>query len=66
MGSLRDLPGSPVIKTFSNAGSTDSIADQGAKIPHASHPKSKTLNRSHIVIDSIKTLKKVHIKKTYK
>ena len=66
MGSLRDFSGSPVIKTSSNTGSTDSITDQGAKIPHALHPKSKTLNRSPIVTDSIKTLKNVHIMKANK
>ena len=63
MGSLKDFPGSPVIKTSSNAGGTDSVTGQGAKIPHSLHPKCKILNRSHIITNSIKTLKKVHIKK---
>ena len=66
MGSLRDFSGSPVIKTSSNTGSTDSITDQGAKIPHALQPEKKKRkeNRSNIVTNYIKAfLKMVHILK---
>ena len=39
----RDFPGGPLVKTSpSNAGGVGSIPGQGAKIPHASQPKTKT------------------------
>ena len=39
----RGFPDSPVVKTApSNAGGVGLIPGQGAKIPHASWPKSKT------------------------
>ena len=41
--SIRDFPGGPVVKISpSNTGGVGSIPSQGAKIPHASWPKSKT------------------------
>ena len=44
----RDFPGRLVVKTSpSNAGGTVSMPDQGAKIPHASWAKTKTLNKSN-------------------
>ena len=56
-----DFPGGPVVKTLpSNAGGGGSIPGQGAMIPHASWPMS---NRNSIVMNSVKTLKMVHIKK---
>ena len=70
--SLWDFPGGPVVKTSSsNAGGVGSTPDQGAKILHASWPKSQTnkqtkqlkKNRSNIVTNSIKTFKMVHIQK---
>ena len=46
-----------------NAERVGLIPGQGAKIPLTSGPeKTKTLNRSNIVADSIKTLKMVQIK----
>ena len=56
----RDFSGGPVVKTSSsNAGGAGSNPGQGAKIPHVSWPKAKTLkekeNRSNIVTNSIKT-----------
>ena len=40
---FRDFPGGPVVKTSpSNAGGVDRIPGQGAKIPHAFGPKTKT------------------------
>ena len=61
----RDFPGGPVVKTLpSNAGREGLIPGRGAKIPHALRPKNQNINRSNIVTNSIKTLKKmVHIKK---
>ena len=57
-----------MVKTSpSNAGSAGSIPGWGAKIPHASRPKNQeTKNRSNIVTNSVKTLKRVHIKKILK
>ena len=54
-----------MVKTSpSNAEGVGSIPGQGAKIPHASRPKTpKRENRSNIVTNSKKTLKMVHIKK---
>ena len=46
-----------------NAERVGLIPGQGAKIPLTSGPeKTKTLNRSNIVADSMKTLKMVQIK----
>ena len=48
----------------SNAGDVGLIPGGGAKIPHALGPKNQNMNnRSKIVINSIKTLQMVHIKK---
>ena len=62
-----DFPGGPVVKTSpSNAGGAGSIPGQRAKIPHASQPKNQNIKkktRSNIVMNLIKTLKMVHIKK---
>ena len=50
-----------MVKTLpSNAGGAGSIPGQGAMIPHASWPMS---NRNSIVMNSVKTLKMVHILK---
>ena len=64
-GGLRDFPGGPVVKTLpSNAGGVSLTPGLGAKIPHASGPKTQNIKkRSNIVTNSIKTLKTVHIKK---
>ena len=60
----RDFPGSLVVKTLaSNAEGAGSIPSWGAKILHASWPKSQNINRSNIVTNLIKTFKIVHIKK---
>ena len=62
-----DFPGGPVVKTSpSNAGGAGSIPGQRAKIPHASQPKNQNIKkktRSNIVMNLIKTLKMVHIRK---
>ena len=60
-----DFPGSPVVKTpLSTAGNVDSIPDQGIKIPHASQPKNQNIKqKQYCNKNSIKTLKKVHVKK---
>ena len=55
-----------MVKTsLPNAGGASSIPGQGAEIPHAAQ-ETKTQSRSHIVTNSVKTLKKVHIKKNLK
>ena len=42
----RDLPGGPVVKTLpSNTGGASAIPGQGAKIPHTSRPKNKTIKQ---------------------
>ena len=62
-----DFPGDPVVKTlFSNARGVGSIPVQGARIPHALLPKTQRENRKNIVTKSIKTFKRVHIKKSLK
>ena len=49
-----------MVKTSpSNSGGVGSIPSCGAKIPQASRPKTKTLIRSNVVTNSIKTFKKV-------
>ena len=53
-----------MVKTLlSNAGGTGSTLGPGANIPCASWSKKQKQNRSHIVINSIKTLKMAHISK---
>ena len=57
-----------MVKTLpSKAGSVGLIPGPGAKIPHASQlkkkKKKKTENKSNIVINPIKNLETVHIKK---
>ena len=50
-----------MVKTSpSNVGGAGLVSGQGAKTPHASGPerKPKTHNRSNVVANSIKTLKK--------
>ena len=42
----RDFPGGPVVKNPpANTGDTGLIPGQGAKIPHASRPKTQTKNK---------------------
>ena len=41
----------------SNSGGAGSVLGQGAKVPHASWPKKKSINRKNIVRNSIKTIK---------
>ena len=64
---MRDFHGGPVAKNLpSNGRDMVSIPGQGTKIPHASWLKNPNVdNRSNIVTESIKTLKMVHIKKTF-
>ena len=50
----------------SKAEGRGAIPGLGAKIPHASRPNTKTKNESSIVTNSIKILKMVHIKKSFK
>ena len=63
-----DFPDGPVFKTRSSAsGGVGLIPGPPANIlPHASWSKTKTWDRSHIVTNSIKTFKMVHIKKNLK
>ena len=56
-----DFPGGPVVRTSSNAGGADLIPGQGAKMPHASWPKKQ----KQYIVNSIKTIKMVHTKKTF-
>ena len=50
-----DFPGGPVVKTSpSRAGGVGPVSGQGAKIPHASWPKTQTQSRSNTVTNSIK------------
>ena len=48
----------------SKAEGTGLIPGQGAKIPHAFQPKNQNIKKkiNHIVTNSIKTLKMVHVK----
>ena len=39
------LPGGPVVKTSSDAGTVGPIPGQGAKIPHASGPKKQNMKQ---------------------
>ena len=58
-----DCPGRPVVKTLpSGAEGAGLIPGRGVKIPHVSRPKHPK-HRSTMVINSIKTLKIVHVKK---
>ena len=44
--SIRDFPGSPVVKTLPfNAGGAGSVLGQGAKIPHALQPKKQNIKQ---------------------
>ena len=55
----REFPDGPVVKTSSsNAGGSDSITDQEAKVPHASWLKNQNMKqqKEHCT-HSIKTLK---------
>ena len=48
-----------------NAGGVGSIPAREAKIPHASGPKTQNIEkRNNVVMNLIKTLKMVHIKKS--
>ena len=48
-------------------GSVGSIPGQGAKMPYASGPENQNINhRGKIVINSIKTLKMIYIKRKRK
>ena len=50
-----------------NAGGVGSIPAREAKIPHALGPKTQNIEkRNNVVMNSIKTLKMVHIKKILK
>ena len=64
----QEFPFDPVVKTLpSNPGGASSIPGQGVRIPHALQPKqNKAKNRGNIIMNSIKTLKMVHIKKKKK
>ena len=64
----RDFPGGPVVGTSpSNAERASSLPGGGNKMLHALRPeKTKNKNGSNIVTNSVKTLKMVHIKKTFK
>ena len=56
-----------MVKTLpSNAGGAGSNPHQGTKIPHALWTKKQNIKRSNIVTNSIKILKMVHIKKSFK
>ena len=61
----KDFPGGSVVQTSTfNAGvRVSQIPDQGAKIPHALPPKTKTENKNNIVTNSIKTITLFHIQK---
>lgn len=54
---MRDFSGGPVVKTLSGF-----IPGWGDNIPHASQPKNIN-NKSHIIINSIRTPQRGHIKK---
>ena len=64
---LWDFLGGPVVKNLPfDAGSVGSTPDPGAKIPHASSPRSQNINnRSNTVTNPIETLKKI-IKKKFR
>ena len=56
---LRDVPGSPVVKTSpSNAGGAGLIPGGGAKIPHASWPKNQNIKQKQYCNKFNKDLKK--------
>ena len=63
-----DFPGGPVVKTSpSNVGGVGLIPGQGAKIPHASQPKTKNIKQKQYCNKFNKDFKKVvHIKKIFK
>ena len=62
-----DFRGGPLVKTLpSNAVCVVLISGGGTKIPHALQPKNpKYKTETNILINSIKTIKIVHIKKIY-
>ena len=63
----RDFPGSPVINTLpSNARGAGSIPGRATKIPHATWATNQSMKQNNIVTNSVKTLKMVHIGKTFK
>ena len=48
---LRDPPGGPAVKTLpSKAGGTGLIPTQGAKIPHASWPKTQKKHKREAIL----------------
>ena len=62
MYNMADFPGGPVVKTLpSNAGVLPLVEKLGAYM--LCSQKTKVQNRNNTVINSIKTLKMVHIKK---
>ena len=62
-----DFPGDPVVKTSpSNAGGVGSFPGWGAKIPHASQPKTQNIKQKQYCNKFNKDFKKtVHIKKHF-
>ena len=51
-----EFAGGSLVKTSpSNAGDVGSIPGQGARIPHASQPKTKTWNGNNAMANSVKT-----------
>ena len=56
-----------MVKISSNAGGVGSVHGRGGKIPHALRTKSQNIKqKQYNVMNSIKTLKMVHIKKNLK
>ena len=64
----RDFPDSPVVKTFPfNAGGASSIPGRGAKIPHASQPKTQDIKQKQYCSKFYKIFKNgPHLKKSQK
>ena len=61
---VHGCPGSPVVKTSSNAGGVGSIPGQGVKIPHALWPKIQNIEQKPYCNKFNKDFKKiVYIKK---
>ena len=57
---IRDFSGGPVIKiSSSNTGDTGSIPGQGAKIPHASWPKTQNIKQKQYCNKFNKDFKKI-------
>ena len=62
-----DFPGGPVVKTSpSNAGGTGSILCWGAKILLVLKKQKQKTSKTSILTNSVKTLKMVHLKKSFK